>query len=185
MGFTFNPEQAKKAGAGQYVSVGGVYTGKITTAEYKRTNDGAVFVDFSFENDDGQKCNFVSVFVKNKDGSESLQVASMYALMGLLKLKDLKEVKKVVDGKDVYHYPAIEGQKITYAVYRDEYYKKDNTIGYSFKLINFFDSVSKQSYKELAENSPAIAHTRPIVDKTITKSGQPNNKQTEEDDLPF
>ena len=188
---TFNAEKAGKADSGSYISQGGVYTVRITRAECFSSPSGAGGIEFTFEDDDnGAKCDFVKVYTKNKDGSENFAIGKIHALMGLLELS--KAEAKTTDGKTTII--DFVGKYISVALRREEYPKSDNSIGYKFEVLHFFDAQTKQTYRELIGKRDAKTCLVPIKDKYISGSDFGNSEsysqpapiqQEPKEDLPF
>ncbi|MDG6880980.1 Uncharacterised protein [Phocoenobacter uteri] len=160
--FTYNQEQAVKAGNSNFISETGAYKCTILEAKYTKSTSGALALEFSVETDDEMKGNYISVFYQAKNG-ETLQGGHnmIQAIMGCTRVKQLSRVLK--DGKDIA--PELTGKKVGLFLQKRLYTKGDGSDGYQFQIVCPFGYETGKTLAEYIENRPAeridylIAHT--------------------------
>jgi len=189
-GFTFDKTRAMKADEGGYISTSDVYVGVITKMIWFSKESGSGGVELSLETVDGEKCNYVQIYTKNRDGSENFAKVKIDSLAGILGLPSITAVKT----GNIIEFPIVYGKRIAFALQREEYRKEDNSIGWKMNLLHFFYPDTLQTYKEKEYASPPETSQKEIKDILIDLSGQnqksapasqPNNASIEDDDLPF
>ncbi|HJZ06377.1 MAG TPA: hypothetical protein VJ327_11105 [Patescibacteria group bacterium] len=187
MGYTFDENRALKADDGGYISTGGIYVGHISEMVAFNLDSGAGGVELSFESIGGERCSFVTVYTKNKNGSENFAKGKIDSMIGILGLSEVPHVK---NGEKI-TFPSVCNKPIAFALQREDYIKQDQTIGWKMNLLHFFYADTLQTFKERKENKPASVSKREIKDALInTESKQTSNAAKafvlqDNDDLPF
>jgi hypothetical protein len=170
--FTFDKEQATKADVGTSISTSGNYVGKIVKAVYFKKDTGSGGIEFTFESDDGRKCDYIRIYTKNKDGSPNFALAKIHALMGLLKLADLPAVTE----GDRYAFPVLNGKRIALQLQRREYAKADGRVGYTMECLHFCDYETHLTYRETIDGSAPIVWGFVPEDEKVTAGKAPESK---------
>jgi len=167
-GFVFSEERALNADRGGYITAGGVFVGVITEMVAFKKESGSAGVELSFETITGEKCNFVSIYTTNRDGSDNFAKGKIDSAVGILGLKELP-INKV--GEKI-TFPSICNKRIAFALQREDYIKEDQkTIGWKMNLLHFFYPDTLQTYREKREGLEALTSKRKIVDALIESGG--------------
>lgn len=180
--FTFNKEEAQKAGS-NYIENSGYHICTITDAELIHKDSGAKFVRLSLEDDFG-KSTRTDILVVKKNGEKAFGNNFIQSLMGTLRI-----VNVVPDGNN--KFTALINKKIGVVLEKEEYAKSDNSgIGYKFNVLHFCDHVSNKTYAESSQNKEAKAYKQEVKDKSlqsgmIQQNNTQNNTVPESETLPF
>ena len=206
MVITFDKEKALQADkSGNAITASGVYIGKILNAKFDKTEGGAKFIEFEFEeNESGLKARFIQLFLTNKDGSMNYAAAKLHALLGLLGVKEAQIIEKEIEKVKRNTLPSVCLKPIGLILQRVNYKNAAGEDKFKFDILHFIDAKSKKTYTETEELLQAETVLRPVIDKTVTPITSANtpsyasksyNKQTtpteqqtgseEENDLPF
>jgi hypothetical protein len=161
--FSFDKESAVKSGI-TGVGTSGVYPVTITEAFRGKGAKGAVFMEFSFETDDGAKVNFVKLYLTNNNGEKAFGHGKFMALLGLAAVSDLawKEVGEGDSKKQIT--PTLAGKKVKVGLQKKEYRNKAGEKKYTFELTHFFDAVTGCTFTEKMDNRPANTIKMAILD---------------------
>lgn len=182
MAIMFNQEAAMGADKGGYIQNGGYYKGKFTGSKIVSGKEKAKFVEFSFEADSGEQCNYLRVNTTKKDGERSFGFGKIMALMGIF---DLKSIEPVGMENEI---PELCNRFVGITIQREDYKKKDGKIGWQMNLLHFHDYQTNKTYSELREGKEAKTYLRKIEDKLMASDGtniEVPEIGTDDDDLPF
>lgn len=148
--FTYNPEiAAQSGGTGQYIAESCVARGFIESAKFVRGAKGAEGVEYSFESENGQKANFLTVHYKNNDGSSNdIGTALIHAIMGC------SGVKGMTSGKDG-DIPELKRRPIMLALERENYLNSKNEEKFKFNIRCAMSARSGLTISEHANSKPA------------------------------
>jgi hypothetical protein len=169
MNFKFNKEKAlvaDKGGAG--ISTSGVFIGKLLRADFDKTDNGAKYLEFDFEEVGTElKARFLQIYLVNNDGSENFAAPKVHALMGLLGVTEAPVVEKIKDGgtDKIKSLPAVCFKPVGVILQRVNYKNAAGEDKYKFDILHFIDAKSKQTYSEIDSLLPAEIYLRPVVDK--------------------
>lgn len=173
--FTFNQEDAKKAGPSG-ASESGAYTGIIRIALFSASRDPdskSESMEFSLDSDVGA-INFLRVSYTGRDGNP-LQGgnAMIQAIMGLTGVKALHATETVNSQNETeYHCKELEGKPIGFVLQKVLYTKNSGGDGYRFEIRQAFSAKSRKTYKEGIEGLPAET-----VDKLVASLSDKDERQ--------
>lgn len=180
--FTFNKEEAQKAGS-NYIENSGYHICTITDAELIHKDSGAKFVRLLLEDDFG-KSTRTDILVVKKNGEKAFGNNFIQSLMGTLRIVNLNH-----DSNN--KFPMLINKHVGVVLEKEEYAKSDNSgIGYKFNVLHFCDHVSNKTYAESSQNKEAKAYKQEVKDKLlqsgmIQQSNTHNNTVPESETLPF
>ncbi|WKS98518.1 hypothetical protein NYR30_06905 [Gallibacterium salpingitidis] len=194
--FTYNQEQALKAGNSQFISETGAYLCKIISAEYTQAQSGALSLELSVETQEGLKGNYLSIYYQGKDGQPLQGGHNMIqAIMGCTGVQALS--KQLIAGK--YIAPELTNKYIGLMLQKVLRLKQDGSDTYNFQILCPFIIKTRKTLSEHIENKPAeridwlVAHTKDRDERTKQQpqsipaqnqsSGQPTTDF--DDDMPF
>lgn len=173
--FTFNQEDAKKAGPSG-ASESGAYAGIIRTAIFSTSRDAnsqSQSMEFSLDADVGP-INYLRVSYIGRDGSP-LQGgnAMIQAIMGLTGVKALHATEVVNSQNETeYHCKELEGKPIGFVLQKVLYTKNSGGDGYRFEIRQAFGTKTRKTYKEGIEG--LLAET---VDKLVASLSDKDERQ--------
>ena len=173
--FTFNQEDAKKAGPSG-ASESGAYAGIIRTALFTSARDAnsqSQSMEFSLDADVGA-INFLRVSYVGRDGNP-LQGgnAMIQAIMGLTGVKALHATEVMnYQNEAEYHCKELEGKPIGFVLQKVLYTKNSGGDGYRFEIRQAFSAKSRKTYKEGIEG--LLAET---VDKLVASLSDKDERQ--------
>lgn len=105
--FTYNQEQAIKAGNSSFIAETGAYICRIISAEYVQSQSGALSLELTVETKEGLRGNYLSIYYQGKDGSPLQSGHNMIqAIMGVTRVAEL--TRQFKDNKA--YAPQLEGK---------------------------------------------------------------------------
>lgn len=132
---------------GNWIKEPGAYTGTFTRAEKIVAASGTEGVSFSFEADDGQKCD-ISLYTIRTDGTTTYGHKQLMALMTCLSLREISETEGKVDKWDrdsqknktveASIYPDLMNKPIGIFLESEEFQRNDGGVGISMRVAAFF-----------------------------------------------
>lgn len=163
MSYSLDAQQARAGDQrGGYISEIGAYTGKFTRAEEVVATSGTKGVSFTFQADDGQKCD-VSLYTVKSDGTQLLGYSVIMALMACLNLRDIKpqngRVKKYdrdAQREEVVEavlFPELMNKPIGVFLETEEFEKKDGSVGTSMKIAGFYQAGTHFTATEILDRA--------------------------------
>jgi hypothetical protein len=164
MTFNFDPELAKKAGAGMGITENGAYEGTIISAVYTFGKDGSQSqgLELSFDSN-GARANYMRINFLGRDGEPTFGMGLISALLWSAGIKSAQPVQvQGTDGPE-WHNQALEGKNVGLVLQKTLYTKQDGGDGYKMEVRQVFKPGTKKTYAEHAENAPAEA-----VDKLVS-----------------
>lgn len=174
--FTYNQEQAMKAGNSAFISETGAYICKIISAEYVQSQGGALSIELTIETQEGLKGNYLSIYYQGKDGNALQNGHNMIqAIMGITGVTSLTQQFK--DNKA--YAPELAGKYLGLMLQKVLRTKQDGSDTYGFNILCPFFFKTQKTLAEHIENKPAeriqwlIEHTK---DKDDRK--QPTQQQS-------
>ncbi|MFQ1048017.1 hypothetical protein [Avibacterium paragallinarum] len=150
--FTYNQEQAVKAGNAQYINETGAYLCKILSAEYVQSQKGTLSLEFSVETQDGLKGNYISVYYQDKDG-QPLQ-GGQNMIQAIMGCANVQQLTQRFDGNKAIA-PELAGKYIGLFLQKVFRLKQDGTETYSFNIVCPFFVNDRKTLSERIENRPA------------------------------
>lgn len=95
-----NDESARKIGGAGRINATGAYEGVFTRAEARKSDSGAIGIEFDFKSNDGASASFLGVWRRNGDGEELSGQRIIDAIMLLLRAKAVAPISAQVDKWD-------------------------------------------------------------------------------------
>ena len=182
--YTLNAEHAIAGSTTGYARItqSGAYTGVFTKAKYVKAGTGAEGIEFTFKADDGREANYLSLYTHNSSGGETYGYSQLNALMACLKLREIKAQSMRVQEYDfgvkreqavmADAYPELMNTPIGVVLQREEYNKRDGSVGESMNLVAFFNPETRQTGGEVIRQQPAggiEVVIEGLKDKTLSK----------------
>ncbi len=167
--YTLNPDQAIAGSASgfQRITQSGAYTGVFTKVKRITAGTGAEGIEFTFKASNGQEANYLNIFTHNRSGEEIYGHAQLNALMACLKQRQIEpQVIQINEynhaaGQDemvqITAYPQLMNSPVGVVLQREEYLKKDGSVGEAMNLHAFFDPTTRQTGAEVIQQKPATA----------------------------
>lgn len=187
MNYSLDADKARNAGKGGYISSSGKYEGVFTEAKAVTAKTGTKGIEFAFENFDGQVASFMTIYTHRSNGESIYGEDMIHAMMTCMQLRELPEIKG--------EYKAAEGKVIGLVLQREEYLKKDDTIGYKMNIVHFYNAGTKQMAEEILDSTDAKRlENITVSDKLLSNeppssmSQRPNSEKDHDfadDDIPF
>ena len=181
---TYNQEKGLKAGGGNFISEGGAYTCKIIEAKYVKAKTKTSGLEFSFEDVQGQKVNFINVYYAKENGEQVTGGMSILnAMMGLTGINQMTSSAM----KDFYICPELTGKQIGVFLQKTLYTKGDNTDGYKFEIRVPFDASNGKTLRERVNNEQArtidslVATYKDKDERTAPTTNSYSNEQQSQD----
>lgn len=164
--YTLDTEAAKQADSGNgRISETGKYIGQFTKAKKVVSTQGTEGIEFSFEANNGQSADYLTVWTINREGKQIYGFKQLMALMTCLKVRNIDAKSGEVEEYDsiakqmVKHqaeiYPALMNKSIGVLLQMEEYEKKDGSVGTKASFAGFFDPQTEQVAVEILEKSEA------------------------------
>lgn len=159
--YALNTEEAKAAEyTGGRIEESGKYIGKFTRAEDIKAQSGAVGIEFAFETPEGQRtiCN---IYTLNKDGQPIFGRKMLMALMTCMKVRNIEATRaqvkkwdrdagaeKVVEASV---FKDLQDKPVGLLLQREEYEKRDGSIGVKMNIAGCFDSSTELVASEILD----------------------------------
>lgn len=204
--YTLDTDAAKQADSGSgRINETGKYIGMFTKAKKVTSTQGTEGIEFSFEANNGQSADYLTVWTVNKEGKQIYGYKQLMALMTCLKARTIEAKNGEVEEWDrdanavvkrpAEIFPALMNKPIGVLLQIEEYEKKDHSIGEKASFAGFFDPQTEQVAVEILEKSEArileklvgqlvpikkLKGSRPAASQP-TSSGGPDFS----DDIPF
>lgn len=164
--YTLDTDAAKQADSGNgRINETGKYVGMFTKAKKVSSKQGTQGIEFSFEANNGQSADYLTVWTINNEGKQIYGYKQLMALMTCLKVRSIDAKAGEVEEYDstakqmVKHqaeiYPALMNKPIGVLLQMEEYEKKDSSIGEKASFAGFFDPQTEQVAVEILEKSEA------------------------------
>lgn len=150
--FTYNQEQAVKAGQSGFINETGAYIGRITTAKWTQSQGGARALELSFEDENGLKADYLSIYYTNRNGEPIAFGQNMVqAVMGCAGVKQLTMAH--YNGNEIA--PELTDKRIGLMLQKTLRLKQDGSETHSFSVVCPFSAHSRKTLAEHVENKPA------------------------------
>lgn len=164
--YTLDTDAAKQADSGNgRINETGKYVGMFTKAKKVSSKQGTQGIEFSFEANNGQSADYLTVWTINNEGKQIYGYKQLMALMTCLKVRSIDAKAGEVEEYDstakqmVKHqaeiYPALMNKPIGVLLQMEEYEKKDGSVGEKASFAGFFDPQTEQVAVEILEKSEA------------------------------
>lgn len=152
--FTYNQDVAVAASsAGKYITESCVSRGFIMSAKWTTgQNSSAEFLELTFESEQGQTANYISINYRKKDGKPNeIGVGQIQNLMGVTGVKSLSRQQS---GNDIIA-PELTRKAVTLALERENGVKLDGTAKFSLAFRGAFSANSGKTVAEHINNEQA------------------------------
>lgn len=162
MGYSLNTDAARQGDQiSSRISETGAYVGRFTRAEAVSSDKGTKGVEMSFEANDKASADFLTLWLVNGEGKEIWGHKQLMALMTCLRVKTINEqdalIEKFVNGQKqkvkAIVYPELMDKPIGVLLQREEYQKRDGSIGHKFNLFGFFDPQTNLTASEILDKT--------------------------------
>ncbi len=204
--YSLNPESAKQANTSNRITETGKYIGKFTRAESVTSKQGTEGIEFTFESDDGQTADFLTLWTVNKDGKEIFGLKMVNAIMTCLRAKSISGTEAMIEKFEngAKHkvsatvYPDLMGKHIGLLLQREEYEKQNGDTGNKFNIYACFDAATNMTASEILDRATTSDQLGKIAatlrDKPMQKRAGPKQSSAPpsggdfddfKDDIPF
>lgn len=208
--YGLDTDAAKKAdNKSNRITETGQYIGKFTRAEAVKSEKGTEGVEFTFLSSDGRTADYLTLWTYNHEGKELFGNQTLMAIMTCLKTKSiapsLGTVQKfnpsagAAGPVQVTLFQDLMNKPIGVLLQREEYAKKDGTVGNKFNIYGVFESATGFTASEILEQAKtptklermaASLEDKPLnmaqARQAYSSPGGPSGKPSEfEDDIPF
>lgn len=139
--FQYNEEKAiaADAGGGEYITESCVVRGFIEQAKWVEANSGAKGLELTFESENGQKANYLTLYYQKRDGSQNeVGHQQIQSLMGVTGAQSLTQAQ----GKDGLIAPELTRKPVQVALERENYIKGNGEEGFRFQIKCFMSARS-------------------------------------------
>lgn len=139
--FSYNQEQAAAAdsGGGEYILESCVTRGFIDVAKWVEAGTGAKGLELSFESEQGQKANYLTLYYQKKDGSQNevghQQIQSLMGVTGAQTLSQSQSPNGLIA-------PELTRKPVQVALERENYIKSNGDEGFRFQIKCFMSARS-------------------------------------------
>ncbi|MFE8033816.1 hypothetical protein [Thiohalocapsa marina] len=137
----------------------GKYVGTLTRAEAVVSTRNTEGVEFSFRADDGATADFLTLWTYNEAGDELPALKMLNAMMTVLRVKTISPTSGQVEKWDstagariktaATIFPELTGRRIGLLLQREEYQKRDGSIGSKMNIWAVFDADSELTASEI------------------------------------
>ncbi|HID5225114.1 TPA: DUF669 domain-containing protein [Proteus mirabilis] len=189
--FTYNQDDALAAGQGGFINESGAYIITISEAKLGMSESGARFIEFSGEEDDGRKVNYLSIYSTKRDGEVNKFGHNLInAIMGCSGVQQLTQVKV---GENHFIAPEFSGKRVGLVLQKVLKTKTNGNETYSFDIKIPFFADTRQTLAEMIDNTPAVTIDKILAslkDKDERKQQSQSNQgygypQSTDNDAPF
>ncbi|ODQ07167.1 MULTISPECIES: DUF669 domain-containing protein [unclassified Shigella] len=189
--FTYNQDDALAAGQGGFINESGAYVITISEAKLGMSESGAKFIEFSGEEDDGRKVNYLSIYSTKRDGEVNKFGHNLInAIMGCSGVQQLTQVKV---GENHFIAPEFSGKRVGLVLQKVLKTKTNGNETYSFDIKIPFFADTRQTLAEKIDNAPAVTIDKILAslkDKDERRQQSQSNQgygypQSTDDDAPF
>ena len=151
--FQYNQEKARLAGESGFISQTGAYVGKITSAKWTKAKGSyAAALELSFEDINGLKANFLSLWHTKSDGQPNpFAQQHIQAIMGLTGVQQLTAVPQ---GEE-YICSELLNKPIGFILQKILFTKQDGSDGFKFEIVVSSHAQTGQTLKEKIEGKAA------------------------------
>lgn len=183
MNFSYDENAAMQGGLSEYISETGAYVGRITKAKWVTAQSGAEALELSFETEQGEQANYLSLYYLDKSGKAvDFQVNLIQAIMGCCGVKNLSRQTS----ENGLICPELLGRPIGLFLQKVLYTKQDGLDGFRLSIVTPYSAKSGKTLSEgkNGEEPKRIAHlTATMKDKDERekpKRGRPMKAKNDE-----
>ena len=153
--YDMDTEGAAKAGTSNYLNETGKYIGSFVSAVSVLSDKKTEGIEFSFKTSDGRTANFLQLWAFNTEGRKLYGHAVLSAIMAVLRVKNIQSKTMTLGDENVEGFPDLCNKPIGLLLQREEYVKRDKSMGFKFNIVAPFDAQSEKVAVELMKNLPA------------------------------
>lgn len=158
--YTLDPKSAKAADSiVSRIDQSGKYAGTLTRVEIITSSKGTEGVDFSFRADDGASADFLTLWTYNANGDALMGLRALNAIMTCVRVKSLTPTPGQVEKWDsaagqrskfpATIFPELTNKRIGLLLQREEYEKRDGSVGVKMNIVGAFDPDSELTASEI------------------------------------
>lgn len=166
--YKLNVETVKQADAPRVmerIDASGAYTGEFTLAKQIVANSGTEGIEFIFQADDGRVANWLRLYVRKADGTETFGMGMLMSAMTCLKLREISTETVIVEEWDrnanakipveVVNFNALCSKPIGILLQKElkDGFDKNGNPKYSMNIVGFFDAKTKMTATEIIEKA--------------------------------
>ena len=151
-----NPEKAKKADGGSFITQTGEYIVMIAQAAAKQTQSGAEIVELTIKDRQANAICTSRLVLTKANGDEAFGTGMLHALMTIINVEEIKPVPMKVfrrdrTTEDGFRIPELERQEVGVLLQRvnDVYQGKDK---FDMNIVSFFDPKTRRTASEIINN---------------------------------
>lgn len=137
----------------------GKYVGTLTRVELVTSRKNTEGVEFSFKADDGSSADFLTLWTYNPNGEALPSLKTLNAMMTVGRVKALTPTPGQVEKWDsgsgqrgkfpATIFPELTGKRIGLLLQREEYEKRDGSLGAKMNIVGAFDPDSELTASEI------------------------------------
>lgn len=137
----------------------GKYVGTLTRVEIVASKQGTEGVEFSFRSDDGATADFLTLWTYKASGEALPSLKTLNAMMTVVRVKSLTPTQGTVEKWDsgtgqrgkfpATIFPELTGKRIGLLLQREEYEKRDGSVGAKVNIVGCFDPETELTASEI------------------------------------
>lgn len=204
--YTLDPKSA--AAADNIISridQSGKYIGTLTRAELVESRQRTEGVEFSFKSDDGSSADFLTLWTYNANGDALPSLKTLNAMMTVCRARNLTPTAGQVEKWDsgsgqrgrfaATIFPELTNKRIGLLLQREEYEKRDGSIGAKMNIVGCFDAdteltaseiLAKKEEPEALARMLAALRDKPMKGRAYQAEPETaGNGSFADDDIPF
>jgi hypothetical protein len=183
----------------------GKYVGTLTRVEIVTSKNETEGVEFSFKSDDGATADFLSLWTYNAKGEALPSLKTLNAMMTVCKAKTLTPTAGQVEKWDsgsgqrgkfpATIFPELTNKRIGLLLQREEYEKRDGSIGAKVNIVGCFDPdteltaseiLARKTEPETLSRMVTALRDKPMKGKQEKREVMaPSGMDDMDDDIPF
>lgn len=182
----------------------GKYVGTLTRVEIVASKQGTEGVEFSFKADDGATADFLTLWTYKASGEALPSLKTLNAMMTVVRVKSLTPTQGTVEKWDsgtgqrgkfpATIFPELTGKRIGLLLQREEYEKRDNTIGAKVNIVGCFDPETELTASEILARKTepetlgrmvAALRDKPMKGAAKHEAAPQSSGDMPDDDIPF
>lgn len=165
--YKLNPETVKQADAPrtERIDTTGAYTGVITLAKQIVAGSGTEGIEFTFQADDGRVANWLRLYTRKADGTETFGMGLLMSAMTCLKLREISTETVTIEEwdhnanarvpVDVTNFSDLCNKPIGILLQKElkDGYDKNGNPKYAMNIAGFFDAKTRMTATEILEKA--------------------------------
>lgn len=202
--YDLNTDSARQANTSNRITETGKYIGKFTRAEAVKSRQNTEGIEFTFESNEGQSADFLTLWTINGEGKEIFGMKILNALMTCLRVKSIKPTSTLIEKFDnsvkkkvnATIYADLMNKQIGLLLQREEYEKQNGAIGNKVNIYACFDAQTEMMAGEILDRAPKAEQLTKLMlslrDRPLQLYKRPTHTQATQqfiddmnDDIPF